>query len=343
MSERRRVSADQQQLLRREELLIFFSVDLENSTQLKQTLTRRNDRAWVRVALDFVDQFPQQLSATLGRLTRARGVAPLPEPVVWKLLGDEIVFHASLTAPAAAICHLEAFRQTIDEWNQACANAEAHAPTNEASPVRLPAKGAAWVAGFPVANIRVPVSAGGMDFLGPSIDAGFRIAKCATTRRIAMSVELAWIVLKAARQEKVPFESRLYYDGRMTLKGVAESTGYPHLWLETAASEFHMKEHEILGRGEVNYHARLEALCETFILEFGVPRHLPFIPQCPEFSSPPPHYEAQRAEVSQELNALYPKEGDDIATHPSDPGQQQSEAADLLKSIPGATTAPTNE
>ena len=72
----------------------------------------------------------------------------------------------------------------------------------------LRVKGTAWVAGFPVRNIELYIPKNMhknkaepecvRDFLGPSIDLGFRLSKKASEARLILSPSLAYLIASAA-------------------------------------------------------------------------------------------------------------------------------------------------
>lgn len=80
------------------------------------------------------------------------------------------------------------------------------------------------------------------DFIGQSIDTGFRVGTEATARKLTLSVELAHMLSKVcvdliAEPSLLPtLDSRdfkFYFDGRVALKGVLGGIPYPVIWLDT--------------------------------------------------------------------------------------------------------------
>jgi len=69
------------------------------------------------------------------------------------------------------------------------------------------------------------------DFLGKDIDAGFRIAKNASTDRFTSSLELGFLLSKASLQDM--FSGRFTYHGRETFKGVIRNQPYPVISIDT--------------------------------------------------------------------------------------------------------------
>lgn len=269
-------------------LRLFLSVDLENSTSLKHKHGHKHqldgslqDGAWLTVVLQFATEFPQLFEAQLQSHARLHALTALPPPPLWKMLGDELLFVQSLQRIGDAHTYLHAFREALAKWN----NDVAHSP--DRGPLFV--KGAAWLAGFPIANAVIDAGDGREDYVGPSIDAGFRIARLATRRRLPVSVDLAWLLLHIRNQCQSSLD--LHFDGPATLKGVAEESGYPSLWLEVGTSEYLKAERGLLGYGPQSDPQKMQELCELFITEFGVPPHLPFLEGDPGSCAKPTGYD----------------------------------------------------
>lgn len=255
---------------------LFLSVDLENSTKLKHTSGSRGEE-WLTAVLLFAKSFPQLLDAQLQERCRRSGHPMLNVPPVWKMLGDELIFVTVIDKAIQVAAYMEAFQQALLVWNQDVAKGMSRG--------RLRVKGAAWLAGFPIVNAVFDTGDGLVDYAGPSLDAGFRISKLATPRRLAVSVDLAWLLLKAN------FNGLLRFDGPTMLKGLAEESGYPFLWIEVGMSKYLKAERQLLGYGGQNDKETMLALCEHFICEFGVPSHVPFLANDPDYATKPSNYD----------------------------------------------------
>lgn len=144
----------------------------------------------------------------------------------------------------------------------------------------LDLKGTAWVAGFPATNRELftinehmisedpirgedpffrnlyycSVWMGGddhgifgspqaisVDFVGPSIDTGFRLCQVATPRKLVVSIELAYIIMIQSglideynRNKSLNHvDFHLNYSDRLKFKGVLAEARYPIFWIET--------------------------------------------------------------------------------------------------------------
>lgn len=189
------------------------------------------------------------------------------EPKFWKGRGDEILYSARLTDPREALVLIRAWVETMHEQRSKFEEREDEAI--------LDIKGSAWLAGFPINNAFVcfennfgdkPESSGinddpvisafelyrnncngngqqvVIDYIGPSIDTGFRIATLATPRKFIISVDLAYLVAYAALDIKSTYQGNvhkpeIYFDGRVSLKGVTGDSAYPCFWLDAGEGD----------------------------------------------------------------------------------------------------------
>jgi hypothetical protein len=96
----------------------------------------------------------------------------------------------------------------------------------------------------------LPVTASGeqaLDFIGPSVDLGFRIAKFCDSRRFVLSADLALMLLDAVEATEVSRKRfRIHLESMESLKGVADNRPYPILWIDMNDGE-HLLEERLLG------------------------------------------------------------------------------------------------
>lgn len=220
-----------------------------------------------------------------------RDLKALPE--LWKANGDELIFTAELhdaTDPVYLIAAwLRALRGTVGELREPSAGGDA-----------LDIKAAAWIAGFPIGNaeivFRQGTAEGGdetwdeesgshhygllerwyaderhglvMDYIGPSIDVGFRIASQATKGKLTLSPEIALMLsLEQAHRgvaDELGFERDLLavrYDGRRSLKGVLDDVPYPLFWLDLSPADKLAEAERQLGEPDIRMIGRF---CEVF-------------------------------------------------------------------------------
>ena len=226
-------------------LRLFFSVDLVGSTPLKQS-----QQAWRPSILNFYRDFDQTVYSAYSAVNE-RSNHILPTPEFWKSNGDELLYTCELVS-------LDQAHATINTWLSAL---HGYRESMAASDDRLDVKSTAWIGLFPVPNAEVFFRRGGArfradllddaqllqaelrdewyankgrgditrDFVGPSIDTGFRLTSWATPRRLVISVDLAFLLtgLGAVASEPLP----LHFSGRGKLKGVIDDEPYPVIWI----------------------------------------------------------------------------------------------------------------
>lgn len=256
-------------------LRLFLSVDLVGSTAFKaesrvntkcpHCRDSRSEEPWNLVFESFYKDFPVELRRAYENMTTRTACLPeLPIPSIWKYLGDEILFYVTLKDYRHAIFHLYAFQKTLKMFS-------GHM---EFKGLPLRCKGSAWLAGFPVNNIMikpelppesypygVPV-----DFIGSSIDCGFRLSRLSTTRKLVVSLDLA-LMLATAMEE--PHDQDLdgvvfRYDGREVLKGVLHQTPYPIFWIDMEG-DTELPEDRWLGLGDRCKPEDIISFCDQYI------------------------------------------------------------------------------
>lgn len=263
---------------------LFMSADIVGSTAFKQR--RSESDRWFRVVMRFYHD------AELHFLSRWRARAGYEQeqptrfhlfgdepPELWKTIGDEVVFTKIVDRPwQVAIC--------MDVWMDALGLIRAELAKEDAA---LDLKSTAWLADFPLRNREVGLRTVGSplddpedlsvanhqrlaayyakqpgyarDFVGPSIDTGFRLSAFAAPRRLAISLELAHVLSGAhgemeearpASTQGVRYEPpTFFYDGAEPLKGVLSGVPYPRLWLDAGGDRLHQAEDRLLRRRPV--------------------------------------------------------------------------------------------
>ncbi len=226
-------------------LRLFFSVDIVGSTPLKQSL-----QPWRPTILNFYRDFDHTVHSAFSRIN-GNSNNGIPTPEFWKSNGDELLYTCQLE-------RLDQAHETINTWlgvlHQYRASMASH-------PERLDVKSTAWVGLFPVPNAEVffrrdrarfasdllddpqllqaelrdewyaDRGRGDItrDFVGPSIDTGFRLTSWATQRRFVISVDLAFLLTSSCSEVEEPLP--VHYSGRQKLKGVIDDEPYPVLWI----------------------------------------------------------------------------------------------------------------
>lgn len=182
------------------------------------------------------------------------------EASLWKVNGDELIYVADLTSAREGVALLYVWLETARDYRKEL--------QQKGSP--LDVKLAAWTAGFPIHNIEVIFSDDNFstnsylrslaeqrapeefnyfllerwysgdadkckglrrDFVGPSLDIGFRLASKASPRKFVVNLELAFFWAKAGQLLNGK-HLHLFFDGLQDLKGVFGNRPYPIFWLD---------------------------------------------------------------------------------------------------------------
>ncbi len=205
---------------------LFLSLDLVNSTEFKSKC----------------DGWPGILESFYSNADRE--VKKISDVQSWKFVGDEVLFYKKINSildlEEALIKSLDAVRTVSAQVKNAqlVDDRAKHAPS-------LSVKGTAWVgkaASVPhgsnrneigaehrnlVVPIRGPKDMPLIDFLGPDIDTGFRVSKYAHSNLMAISAELARVLMKKGSAQTAEM---LRIVGHQQLKGVWGNRHYPIVW-----------------------------------------------------------------------------------------------------------------
>lgn len=219
-------------------LRAFFSADVIGSTAYKYSeVGALGNPQWASTFTEFYKEFPVAVE---------RGYANVPESVPdceaqiepWKFSGDEILFHVQLANYQHVARHVAAFKVAVRAYSKLWSE----------KGVGLSLKATAWLAGFPVTNREVnTLGDNSLDFIGPSIDLGFRLSKFATARKFVLSADLALMLLDAVHACDIDWRDfHVLMHGREELKGALGGTSYPIFWLDTTDGAPDLEE-ELLG------------------------------------------------------------------------------------------------
>lgn len=260
----------------RPRLRVFLSVDIVNSTSFKQNLRNldknldeENDSSlaepWFSPISLFYREIERHFYHQWNKISlKAKETLkcdPGSPPSLWKTAGDEVFY-------VKTISHHKQLLVLIWSWIEAV---NLHRKELKRQHPTLDLKSAAWLAGFPVNNAEVvlrnnidknssyaddPVLSNlellseyneasretYKDYIGPSIDTGFRIAALASPRKFTISLDLALMLAHAdvnLRSSDPPdFQNIIFhYDGRLALKGVLNGAPYPIFWIDMAPDD----------------------------------------------------------------------------------------------------------
>jgi hypothetical protein len=281
-------------------LRAFLSIDIIDSTYLKQKGQTKNSTDWVPKFLNFFASCRTEikniwediLKSTNGKFEIGE------EPELWKSLGDELIF-TKLIAPNS---ETYACLSIIELCNRLAKS------LREKDTVDV--KMTIWLAGFPINNYeylpleefenlpsdgqpsteitnlieisrlrktdgKIPVR--NLDFFGPSIDLGFRLSKFSSRRRLVISADFAYIVsglearvteflkcFKKKKDEMIHF----HFHGMEELKGVNDAQKYPIIWIdiETDESKKNYLEQEDTLLNQMHIHRdKINSFLEEFL------------------------------------------------------------------------------
>ena len=210
-------------------LCIFFSVDLEGATAYKvETRAQKGDEDWCAVFETFYADFPRQLLGEYMSFTQSGATSEISElvkPNLWKLAGDEILFYAPLTDSRQTLEHIRSLGQAIILYNERLREERKN----------VQCKGTAWIGGFPINNRAVITQNSDVDFIGSSIDCGFRLTKFSSPRRLVIALDLLWMLSESSLKCATTTLYRgikFKYGGEHELKGVFSGKRYPLFWYD---------------------------------------------------------------------------------------------------------------
>lgn len=192
------------------QLFLFISVDVIGSTELKYSKDSPIDD-WYNVFTDFYVTFPDEFRKHLETEYIYQGNLKYSAKnlVVWKHAGDEILFYLDITQQNEIPCIVTAFKKTLEDWY--------------ISEDKLDVKGCIWTGQVPFIDRKIKEEdCNKFDFIGPSIDCGFRLGKYAAKEEIAISVEVADSVNGIEN-----LQTCLFYAKAENLKGVLGDKKYP--------------------------------------------------------------------------------------------------------------------
>ena len=221
--------------------LLFISIDIIDSTELKTESQKRKDKksVWAKKLTNFLPYAPVLLVDNFNKALKQcpkikncpsqcliENAKNSPQIDVWKYIGDEVVLTSELKCLTHAYLLIKALQETLTTLNDEKAQAKKSGKT-----IIVKFKSTAWVAGFPMQNIEIllPGNQGEIkDYIGPSVDLGFRLSKHATERKIILSSSLVYLLVKGAFDLEKQFP--IYSGGNIPLKGV-ENGHHPLFWV----------------------------------------------------------------------------------------------------------------
>lgn len=203
-------------------LYLLFSVDVIDSTAMKSRMAEKS-KDWFPLFKRFYLTYPKLL------------ISKSNEFKLWKYIGDEILFYVELYEVENIPRYVKLFIESLNAWNLRKYEKSSNDLSGEEYTYL---KGCIWIAQVPridrCLDMDYEITKLGtkqlVDFAGPSIDCGFRIAKFSTRAHLVISLE----VLCACLNSSLDF----YFLTSEKLKGVYnERVKYPIFFTLTDLSD----------------------------------------------------------------------------------------------------------
>lgn len=333
-------------------LRIFLSADIVGSTGLKQSRLgasaeeiQKQHAAWFSAIQGFYIEARQSFLKEWNDAKQRWSDKPDyfgEPPIVWKTIGDEVIFVKILTDYRQVavllkcwIAALRSMREFLQEQNP-----------------RLNVKSTAWLAGFPVENKEVvlslqPLTNGrqiedyyqesgeilnryysgetegiSLDFIGPAIDIGFRLSAQSSSRKFVLGVGIPYILaLTNPTRDKLLEDFDVFYSGSVPLKGVLGGLTYPVFWIDMSETDSLASHEDRLTRYEPPGRDAIRRYCEAFYVEHSAYIFSPFIYSRTEqqLVSPPTWYEELHENLTKNFLTTSPEEpsGDEVSSDAS--------------------------
>lgn len=277
-------------------LRIFLSADIIGSTALKQSRlgafasSNNAEASWFSTIQGFYFEAQQHLKAEWTALSDTFDTPECfgPPPEIWKTIGDEVLFTKVLTDHRQVATTLQCWQRTLKKIRTFLFR----------DGLSLGVKSTAWLAGFPFRNKEVVLSGDSfskddaidnyyaengrilndyyqrgrddvnVDYIGPSIDTGFRLTGLSSARKLIVSVDIAYILSMTSPTKNGPIDNiQMRYDGQTQLKGVFGGGGYPIFWLDQAPEESAAVLEDRLTGGQACDRDHAQQFCEAFFAE----------------------------------------------------------------------------
>ena len=287
-----------------------MSVDIIESTSYKNTKPNEPQH-WLSFFLEFYREFDVHFQGTLEKHKKElASPKKFKKPLLWKSLGDELIYSAQLT-------HHEQIPLLVKSFQDA---AIAYSPFLQEKESWLGLKATAWIAGFPCGNAEIMLPIKGhhkADYIGPLIDIGFRLSKYSNARKFVISIELAYLLSRF----HFHFSGlKIYYEGSEPLKGVLNNKPYPIFWLNMIKDQ-ETPEDKLLEPVKIE---EVTEFAQHYIKETGKPLRMPFIKGDPVIGTPYEGFE-EELKIVEKIHSDY--------TSGKEPSATTSRDTKILKDI----------
>ncbi len=196
-------------------IYLFLSVDVIGSTAIKyeNKIDSSENLDWVTEIISFYDVFEEVLSEKIEAKKRIYNLNNSDELITWKYSGDEILFYINISEDNQILEIIDAFASTLEEM------------ADPRKSNKLSFKGTAWLGQVPFIDIEFTNSKNNnlTDFIGTSIDCGFRLGKHASKVDLIISMEIAYLYSIS----QCEFKRGITFLKREKLKGVLGEFEYP--------------------------------------------------------------------------------------------------------------------
>lgn len=289
-------------------LRLFLSADIVGSTSLKQARARpggptedsTKGPSWFSAIQGFYFEAAQAFIAEWSeRKLKSNSPHELygDAPEFWKSIGDEVLFTKILDDHRQLVTALSCWFAAVDRIREFLKNEDAS----------LDVKCTAWLAGFPFRNREVVIgkypdigakqvenyyqesgnllneiyngsgrSGLSIDYIGPSIDTGFRLGGFSSSRKMAISLDVAYLISMTNFDGEIA-RIDIHYDGSQSLKGVLGGAPYPLFWISMSGkNSLADKEDQLRSRISSNKE-NLKEYCDAFYQEYESFIFRPFI------------------------------------------------------------------
>lgn len=260
-------------ILEKSKYILFLSVDIVNSTEYKQ-----KNADWQNIFDPFYENFNVKLNKSLDNsniLGNNIQIEDIPYLEFWKYLGDEVIYKVVIKQKIYIYHYLDSFKRAIQAFRK-----------EEFSTLKLDLKATAWTAGFPLKNsvikTKIPFSNHMLvdknnkdifikdindnldyileDYIGPSMDIGFRITKFSSKNKFIIGGSLAILLLEINNIDASSLD--LYFDGKSSMKGVGYE--YPIIWIDMKNhNDNDSQENKLIGRLKADRKDLLDFLYEV--------------------------------------------------------------------------------
>ena len=278
-------------------LLYYLSIDIIDSTRFKTTYKNKKESSssWSHQFKIFFEDVDKYLTKAYRNYNDTVKVS---FPFKWRIIGDEIVYFSEIYDIQDILGHVLIAINFIKEFN------------SMENPLKI--KISSWLAGFPVNNAlfytkdekelrknnRQRISNyETINFLGPYIDAGFRIANYSTINKYVISVDLALVLLILKNKEDTGAkELEFYFDKEKLTKGINKGK-YPIIWINIGSDDSITF---LLEKSNPCCATKLSEYCKDYMKKHDI--YVPFIFEKEDtFFKPSKKYELEYDKVIQLL------------------------------------------